>query len=381
MKSTPLVLASKSDPRLVKRINRGLLLRLLQNQGGLSRAQLAVESGLAKSTVGLLVKELIEEGWLTEIGTATTLGMGRPSTPLDIDDFSRGMIGIELSMDVMRIVSVSPRGRVLSTLKVPLISTRMGDVCLQLARLVASTRMRLKRRGVHLWGVGVGLPGAAAGLQRFVANPDWNTADFVPLITHAMAQMGLPKMPLHVQNQASTAALSEYEFSEGDAKNSLIFVTCGTGVGTGIVLNDRLFTDVQGASGEVGHSILAMDGPLCLCGRSGCVETFLSSQALSKLPDSSMGGQLLGLVLHNIWTTFNPCALVVGGPSCEKYPDMVDVARATLQGYAVNAGMAAPQLRTPRYGLLASAVGAAALVLHHDLRPIYKHVVGHTAVH
>jgi predicted NBD/HSP70 family sugar kinase len=176
---------------------------------------------------------------------------------------------------------------------------------------------------------------------------------------------------VHVQNEADTAALSEYEFANGDAKDSLIFVTCGAGVGAGIVLNDRLFTGMQGMAGEIGHSILQIDGTLCTCGRRGCAETFFGARTLSKLADPSQGGRHLGVVLQNLWTTFNPSMLVVGGPSCERYPGIVQVAQATLKSYADSAGMAAPTVRAARYGLLASAVGAAALVLHHDLRPMH----------
>lgn len=77
------------------------------------------------------------------------------------------------------------------------------------------------------------------------------------------------------------------------------------------------------------------------------------------------------MVLQNLWTTFNPSTLVVGGPSCDTYPGIVKVAQTTLQAYADAAGMAPPQVRPARYGLLASAVGAAALVLHHELRPMH----------
>jgi predicted NBD/HSP70 family sugar kinase len=193
----------------------------------------------------------------------------------------------------------------------------------------------------------------------------------VPLITHALSQAGVPEVPVHVQNEADTAALSEYEFSPGDAQDSLIFVSCGAGVGAGIVLNDRLFTGAQGMAGEIGHSILQVDGMRCSCGRQGCAETFFGARALAQLPDPAQGGRYLGVVLQNLWTTFNPSVLVVGGPSCERYPAIVAVAQASLQAYADSAGMVAPTLRPARFGLLASAVGAAALVLHHELRPMH----------
>jgi predicted ArsR family transcriptional regulator len=81
------------DQQLVKRINRSVLLRLLRSQPGRSRAQLANHSGLTKSTVSLLVRELIDEGWLSETSLTAANGVGRPSTPLQIDTRSRGLIG------------------------------------------------------------------------------------------------------------------------------------------------------------------------------------------------------------------------------------------------------------------------------------------------
>jgi predicted NBD/HSP70 family sugar kinase len=223
-------------------------------------------------------------------------------------------------------------------------------------------------------GIGIGLPGAydeATGTVRFAPNLGWRDIDFLPMVTRALAEAGCPSLPVQVLNEADTAALSEYEFAEGDEVDSLIFVTCDVGVGAGIVLNDRLFTGLQGMAGEIGHSILQIDGPVCSCGRRGCAETFFGSRALSRLPQPDQGGVFLGVVLQNLWTTFSPGALVVGGPSCEKYPGIVRAASETLQAYAASAGMTAPELRPARYGLLASAVGAAALVLHHELRPMH----------
>ena len=362
------------DQQLVKRINRSVLLRLLRSHGALSRAQLAHTSGLTKSTVSLLVRELMDEGWITEAASTAAPGLGRPSTPLHIDGKQRGMVGVEVAVEALRVVGVSLTGQVLCALEEQLVGSTPEDVCRQAARLVARTHAQLQQRGVQLVGVGVGLPGAfdeATGMLRFAPNLGWRNVNFVPQITQALQLAGVPPVGVHVQNEADTAALSEYEFGDGDDQDSLIFVTCGVGVGAGIVLNDRLFTGRQGMAGEIGHSILQIDGPRCSCGRQGCAETFFGARALATLADPAQGGYYLGVVLQNLWTTFNPSQLVVGGPSCERYPSILPMAQATLERYAASAGMAPPPLRAARYGLLASAVGAAALVLHHDLRPLH----------
>lgn len=370
----PQIMKTTGDQQLVKRINRSVLLRQLRAQPGLSRAQLATESGLTKSTVSLLVRELIDEGWVTETDVTTTQTQGRPSTPLHIDTRSRGLIGVEVAVEALRVVGVSLNGQVLCAAEEALNGTKPDDVCRQAARLIARTYKQLQQRNIEALGVGVGLPGAfdeATGMLRFAPNLGWRNVDLMPPIAEALAKAKLPELKVHLQNEADTAALSEYEFSDGDAKDSLIFVTCGVGVGAGIVLNDRLFTGVQGMAGEIGHNILQIDGPLCSCGRRGCAETFFGARTLAKLPDPTQGGHYLGVVLQNLWTTFNPSTLVVGGPSCDTYPGIVKVAQDTLQRYADAAGMAAPTVRPARYGLLASAVGAAALVLHHELRPMH----------
>jgi predicted NBD/HSP70 family sugar kinase len=392
------------DQQLVKRINRSVLLRLLRVQPGLSRAQLAAHSGLTKSTVSLLVRELIAEDWLTEVASTPTAvvpsqaGQGRPSTPLHINVESRGLIGVEIAVDCLRVAAVSLLGEVLWSAQVPLASNLPSEVCAQAAQQVALAQAGFAARGMRLLGVGLGLPGAfddATGVVRFAPNLGWRNVDFLPLITRALSKVGLPEMPVHVQNEADTAALSEYEFAEDETEDALIFVTCDVGVGAGIVLNDRLFTGMQGMAGEIGHSILQIDGPQCSCGRRGCAETFIGARALAREARQFGGlsgagrsaaasgasgaagavlgkaGHYLGVLMQNLWTTFDPGTLVVGGPSCSRYPELVQMAQATLQAYAASAGMVAPAVRPARYGLLASAVGAAALVLHQVLRPMH----------
>lgn len=367
-----------ADQQLVKRINRSVVLRLMFKKPGLSRAQLAAASGLTKSTVSLLVRELIDEGWLVETTVLAAVGMGRPSTPLQIDHRSRCLVGVEIAVEVARVVAVSLLGEVLFVIEESLISADPDGVCLQAAKLVALAVADMQQRGVQLTGVGVGLPGAvdaATGRVRFAPNLGWRNVDVVKKLRLALMEAGVPVVPLQVQNEADAAALSEFEFHEGKVDDSLIFVTCDVGVGAGIVLNDGLFIGAHGIAGEIGHSVLQVDGPLCSCGRHGCADAFIGARALSSVADASLRGPYLGVLLQNLWTNFDPSVIVLGGPSCAAYPGMVQEALLTLQRYADDAGIPAPEVRDARFGVLAAAVGAAALVLHYYLRPMQKHAL------
>jgi predicted NBD/HSP70 family sugar kinase/DNA-binding XRE family transcriptional regulator len=365
------------DHHLVKRINRSILLRLVRAQPGLSRAQLAQESGLTKSTVGLLTKDLMDEGWLCEAASLASSGLGRPHTPLQIDTTKRALIGAELAVDQLRVVGVSLQGELLCTMQMPLTARQPAAVCSELAALVAQVYSELSGQGFAACGVGVALPGASdqtTGRVWFAPNLQWRQVDILPLLTHALFAAGVPAMPVYVDNDADTGALSEYEFGTQSQQSALIFVACGLGIGAGIVLNDRLFTRVQGMAGEIGHSVMQIDGPMCSCGRRGCAETFIGAQAiahsLTHVGNTDTAGEYLGVLLHNLWTTLSPRTLVLGGPSCIERPELVSRAQQVLQRYSQHTGMSLPQVYAARYGLLASAVGAAALVLHHYLRPI-----------
>lgn len=381
------------DQHLVKRINRSVLLRLIRARAGLSRAQLAGQSGLTKSTVSTAVRELLDEGWLMEANalaeSTVATRQGRPSTPLQINPRGRGLIGVEIAVDCLRAVGVNLLGEVLWSLEKPLPDADPAAVCAQVAALVAETHAELALRGFLPSGVGLGLPGGfedTSGMLRFAPNLGWRDVPFAPMMAKALHQAGLPDVPLHIQNEADTAALSEYEFADGDNPDALIFVTCDVGVGAGIVLDDRLYTGSQGLAGEIGHTILQFDGPLCSCGRRGCAETFIGARALAQelLATNSLqqAGQRLGVLLQNLWTSFNPAVLVVGGKSCVIHPSLVEIATATLNGYAASARMPPPVVRRARYGLFAASAGAAALVLHRHLRPMQAGTaLGQLALH
>jgi predicted NBD/HSP70 family sugar kinase len=335
---------------------------------------LSQHCGLTKSTVSALVRELLDEHWLSEASAPVAAdGLGRPSTPLQINGRVRVLLGVEIGVQQLRVVSVSLTGTVMGVLQEPLVNLDAGAVCAQAAALVHAAWRTLSARALVVSGVGVCLPGAideAAGLVRFAPNLGWRDLPIFAWMAQALRATGLPVTHLSLNNDADAAALGEYEFADGASADPLIFVSCDVGVGAGIVLNDHLFSGARGMAGEIGHSILEVGGRLCSCGRSGCAETFIGARAL----DSSLGvqraGAALGVLIQNLDVMFNPRAIVVGGSSCSRFPELLAIATATAAGYADSAGVPTPPVRPARYGELAAAVGAAAVAWHHSLRPM-----------
>jgi len=396
MPSAPLT----GDHRFVKSINRMALLRLLRDEPGISRAGLAERSGLTKSTVSLLTKELIDEGWLAEDAVAVTGFLGRRPTPLRIDGRDLALIGAELATDEIRVVTVSVHGEVLEASDVALASRAPEAACHQLVELVTRQSTRARRSGLRLLGVGVGLPGAvdaAHGVIEFAPNLGWRNVEVGQRLARELGAGGLAQVPVYCQNEADLAAIGETAFGSRPIDDPLVYVSCSVGVGAGIVLNGALFTGATGAAGEIGHTILHVDGLPCSCGRRGCAEAYVGLKAVARAAGLlrqgevdraglaadlakpraqrtrnafAAAGDALGVLLQNAWTTFNPKAIVLGGEAVTiGGAHFLDAAVERLASFGRDAGVAPPEIRVAKYGDLATAVGGAAFALHALLRP------------
>ncbi len=144
-----------------------------------------------------------------------------------------------------------------------------------------------------LLGVGVGSPGSidpATGEIIYANNLDWH---HIPL-DKELAK-AFPGVPVAVENDANAAAYGEYVVN-GKGTDSFVFITLGTGVGGGLILNKKIYTGFNGTGAELGHFSMVMDGEYCTCGRNGCWEAYASvtalirqtKEAIEKNPDSLM---------------------------------------------------------------------------------------------
>jgi predicted NBD/HSP70 family sugar kinase len=387
------------DQRFVKNINRMALLRLLREQTGISRADLSQRSGLTRSTVSILIKELIDEGWLVEAGTSATGALGRRPTPLSLDGTRIVLLGADLGPDAIRVVATSISGEVLESSQGTLRSKDPDAACHQLVEMVTALSAKVTRAGSRLLGIGVGLHGAVdkrSGSLEFAPNIGWRNVEVGHRLGTELAAAGLKDVPVYYQNEADLAAVGETEFCERPVADPLVYVSCGIGVGAGIILNEALFTGATGSAGEIGHTTLVIDGAACSCGRLGCAEAYIGLRAIAAAAGCvqddvidrrwlrsrmsvrhaqtrsafANAGAALGVLLQNIWTTFNPQAIMLGGETIELGGDtLVDAATEVLAEYAKRAGLQAPAVRLARYSDLATAVGGAAYVLHAILNP------------
>ncbi|MBE2219966.1 MAG: ROK family protein [Anaerolineae bacterium] len=219
-----------------------------------------------------------------------------------------------------------------------LFSPKDGNAQFDIETMIALGKRLLAGKRPLAVGVSFGGPvDYQSGIVRLSHHvPGWEN---VPLQKLLAAEFSAP---VRVDNDANVAALGEWRFGAGSGFDSLFYVTVSTGVGGGWVLNGRCWRGHEGMAGEIGHTVVEPDGPLCLCGKQGCVERLASGpymahdfMALSGDLDAGItgkevaelaargdevaqtvllrGARALGVGLGNTANLINPQRFILGG--------------------------------------------------------------------
>lgn len=259
--------ASNRTPR---EINRNLILNLIRKQQPISRADLARVSGLQRSTVSLIVEDLIAERLVVE-GMTGRLPRGRRPTFLQLNS-QRAVLALDVHPDQITLAVSDLGGKILAQklIDIPESSRSVSSIVTAIKRMISEHKQK------SFDGIGVCLPGRTDPvLERpiFAPNLHFPIHDIRRRIAKATG------LRVEMDNVANACALAEVWFGESDASRDLVVVNVSEGIGTGILANGFLLRGDNGMAGEFGHVQLEPDGPLCGCGNHGCWETLASNRA------------------------------------------------------------------------------------------------------
>ncbi|KAA9111336.1 ROK family transcriptional regulator [Microbacterium rhizomatis] len=296
--------------------NRSLVLQLLFHQGAMSRADLARETGLTRVTISDLVGELISDGFVAEMGVREASGPGKPAMLVDLDRAGHRIVGIDLSGSDSFIGAVlTLDGDIVVRREVPLPTDDVVGTVVALAReLVAESH-------APVLGVGVGTPGVVNDRGVILAAPGFGWVDF-DLEGALHEALGLPVL---VANDANAAVLAEYTF--GGADEDILLVKVGRGVGSGLLASGQPMRGSRFAAGEIGHVTVGTDGgPVCVCGKVGCLEAWLAvpklTARLAGASDSAArdgilrdAGERLGIALAPVVGALDLSEIILSGPT------------------------------------------------------------------
>jgi len=253
------------------------VLHALLAAGEASRGDLVRVTGLSSATVATVVSDLLSGGIVSEAGLATG-HVGRPTTLLRLNGNGGRVVGIDVAETYVRATVFDAALDELASAEVAT-DEHHDEPDYVIDGIVRALDEALD--GAHatredVLGVGISLPGGMqhwAEVSVVVPNAAWH---HVPRLRERI------DLPIVIDNPLKAIATAELWFGEGRRHASMITVNLGTGVGAGIVLQGTILRGANNSAGEWGHSLLALDGRECRCGRRGCVEAYVGAAGIQR---------------------------------------------------------------------------------------------------
>ena len=309
-------------------------------------------------------------------------------------------IGIDLGGTNIAVGVVDEKWQILSEVSTPTLANRPYQAIVQdMAVCIEKALQKVNLTAEDVQSIGIGIPGVAdqeEGRVVFCTNLAWHD---IPLRNELQKHIN---KPVYIDNDATVAGLAEsYAGVSADCRSS-VFLTLGTGVGAGIIMNGKPWSGAHGVGSELGHMTLVVDGVPCTCGNNGCVERYCSATAIIRMAkqyclsypqcailrlaegdlekieaktviDAAKEGdaiamrvfnhyaKYLAITINNITAFLDPEMVVLGGGVSRAGEFLLEAVREKLPRYLMYKTLPSPKLALAKLGNKAGIIGAAVL--------------------
>jgi len=368
----------------------GDLFQLLLDGAPRTRAELAVLTGLARSTIAARVDALMASGFVSAVGEGASSG-GRPPSRFAFNPTARVVLGVDLGASHSVIAVTDLAGSVLASLRAEIAIDEGPEPVLDL--VIDRARHLLSSLGegtTQLCGVGVGLPGPVEHTTGRPANPPimpgWHDFDVPGYVRHAF------DVSVLVDKDVNIMALGE-QGTHWPNHDNLLFIKAATGIGAGIISNGQLQRGAMGSAGDLGHIRVARGSHvICRCGNIGCLEALAGGPAIAATltaggaemrtgdlialvergnPDAvaaiRQAGRDLGKVLATCVSLLNPSVIVLGGSLAAAGDHLLAGVREVVYNRSLPLATAHLTIARSRSADDAGILGASMLVVQHVL--------------
>ncbi len=395
------------NSKSMKRLNRMTTLNIIKENEPISRQQLAELTGLTPAAVTGIIRELIDMGFVNEVGLGQSRG-GRRPVKLKVNSDAGYVMGIEVTSKETAVAIADLKNppchieSLMLDMKKP--STGATALVEAIRRIMSGPEHRRKK----FVGVGIAFPAlltAGEGRVKRAVNlgPEWN--DF-PVKEYLEQELGIP---VFAETNSKVAALGEKWFGGGKHCNNLIYVNLGEGISAGILAKDDIVQGSLGHAGQIGHAVMVEEGPLCNCGNRGCLEAICGIPALLRkvaheLPFIDPGdalkrrieirqeikirdvldaaleedsyaremlrqvGRFVGLAIANMINFYNPDEVFIGGRLAVAAEVYLEEMKSVVCSHAFPEVGRATRITVSQLGADSGVIGACALALHNLLK-------------
>ena len=331
-----------ASQELIRNINNHLILETILNYGPISRADLSKKLSLTKATVSAIVQDLINHSLVIEIGSKDT-HVGRKPILLCFNQKCAYAISIDLNAEYISVY--------LSDLKGEKVYSSHYNNNLNTLTLLDKLKAIIKHTLTLVPNSKYGVVGITIGIHGITFK---NEVIFTPYYDLTKLDMAsdLSKtfdIPVYLENEANLSVIGEKTFFNN--YSNIVNISIHTGVGLGIIIDNKLYTGYNGFAGEFGHSIVVPNGKHCPCGNNGCLEQYISKTSLLKnyselkgfevkdidvlISDYSYGDieanqvitsfiDYMSIAINNILNTFNPHIIIINSDITTYLPNIIE---------------------------------------------------------
>ncbi|MBD2762076.1 ROK family transcriptional regulator [Kocuria sp. cx-116] len=371
--------------------NQRRVIQVMRTLGTTTQATIARETALAPSTVSSIVHEMVTAGVLAMDSSHG----GRRGQLVRFSDNAGFVVGLDVGHRHLTVAVADLNHNVRARQRFDLPHGHaMAEVLDTADSTLTSMVRKLKLSRAKLLAAGLTLP-APVDLEGRVVSagailPAWADTD---VRAAASTRLGLP---VTVENDANAGAVGEFAQGRGRGVRNMAYIKVSHGVGAGLILNGRLFRGATGSAGELGHMTLDEQGDVCRCGNRGCLETFISSEAVlglmattrgpdftvSDLVDTALAGDIgcarvigdtgrtLGTTVANLCNIINPELVIVGGELARAGDLLLGPLREVVSRYGVQGCTRELTISAAELGPEAHLTGALIMALENISLPL-----------
>lgn len=398
------MLQESIDPTHVRDHNLGQVLKLIHEKRGISRASIVRTTGLSATSVSSIVSELIASGFVFEAGEGESSGGRRPIL-LKFDPEYKLTMGVDLGASHITTIIANLFGEVKYKRSVKYDTTNNPHQAIALVKEQIIDLMHAEGlQTTDILGIGIAAPAPLEGehLDRLspVILPKWKDILIKDEIIQAF------DLPVYIDNDANVGAIAEKWWGSGKGNSNFVYIKLGTGVGSGLIVQDEIYRGTGGTAGEIGHTSINENGPQCRCGNFGCMESYVGIQSIlaaahersAQFPDSVLfqnhkeitieaitnaaveqdplaleivqsAGRYLGISIANLLNLVNPELVVLGGELVDAGDAFMEAVRLTAFGRSISKAGKEATIKTSELKQDVVGIGAATLVIYFAFLP------------
>ncbi len=399
----------KANSDLVRRQNRGLVLETLRQHGPLARITLGYQTGLSPASITSISGQLIDEGLVYSIiedeEVSTQAKRGRPQTRLALNPQATNVLAISISVDGVELVFADFSGATREPIKLRLdtYATPKEDFGPRVAHEIKANAKRLGIALTSIKRIGVAVQGVADTISGEIP---WSPAFCARDIPVVRPLERILSIPCSIGNNANMIAEALIATDRKKYGGTTAVVFLGHGVGLGLILNGVVFHGANGRAAELGHMNHIPDGPLCRCGRHGCLEAFSADYGIMRMANDRRGtdfdvhaavrdddmrklelaaeagdtvatnafnraGEVLGFGIARLIALINPQRVVLAGPGTRAYDLLKDSVGEALRRGLVHDLRKNVEFEVVPFGKDMIATGTLVETLRHLDRDVY----------